>query len=500
MRRRNPSMYRLVDVTKAHRRTHYPFASMFAAAIEIQRVFRGYKSRQMQQAVEYTARFAKELEQESREKSIMEKYQTVRKSFLSTEEPTTFIEDNLTMIQSKLVASVAHLKNRKYLRFNSYKIYEAACIAIQRQYRVHKNILRRTVGVKCFIKDGRLRFYNVYDDLAGRIQQCWKNYLNREIFKFYNELIKFREKAPPREILRSINPTEAKYLDSASGVHIRFRLGGSKFPPTVFYKIFIHSPLIDINAFAPRDYTKHKQKSAVHTNSKGHDKPLDKSNWYVREDRNGWRPVTEKAFNEIEDVGVFSRSAAIKARMKDRPKEEEIKPLYHYSKLKRQQDIQKKREKRKLEWMKKTYNAGKIQEMKQRNGDFDSGENEEEFNELMNWSENLDFDKYVSDWCGLATTLGSDYTRPEYKQKRQDMYGEVMRRLDDDEASYENDYNNDMPQMHDTPTPEMLDPNYRFGVPNPEFDLPEKKVYSAYTHAVDRILLEGKTQEEYELG
>jgi hypothetical protein len=50
----------------------------------------------------------------------------------------------------------------------------------------------------------------------------------------------------------------------------RFRLGGSKFPPTVFYKIFIHAPVIDINAFAPRDYTKHKKQHAAQVHTKGY--------------------------------------------------------------------------------------------------------------------------------------------------------------------------------------------------------------------------------------
>jgi hypothetical protein len=37
-------------------------------------------------------------------------------------------------------------------------------------------------------------------------------------------------------------------------VHVRFRLGGSIFPPKVYFKIFTHRPLCDVNAFAPRDY------------------------------------------------------------------------------------------------------------------------------------------------------------------------------------------------------------------------------------------------------
>jgi len=46
---------------------------------------------------------------------------------------------------------------------------------------------------------------------------------------------------------------------------VRFRLGGSKFPPTIYYKIFIHNPVQDINSYAPRDYSYEK---AVKTHMK----------------------------------------------------------------------------------------------------------------------------------------------------------------------------------------------------------------------------------------
>ena len=64
------------------------------------------------------------------------------------------------------------------------------------------------------------------------------------------------EKQPPRELLKSINPQEATLFDGATGLHIRFRLGGQSFPPMLFYKIFTHRPISDICAYCPRDYVK----------------------------------------------------------------------------------------------------------------------------------------------------------------------------------------------------------------------------------------------------
>ena len=38
-------------------------------------------------------------------------------------------------------------------------------------------------------------------------------------------------------------------------MHVRFRLGGMVFPPTVYYKIYAHGAVTDVGAYAPRDYT-----------------------------------------------------------------------------------------------------------------------------------------------------------------------------------------------------------------------------------------------------
>ena len=50
-------------------------------------------------------------------------------------------------------------------------------------------------------------------------------------------------------------PQEAELAgDAALGSHVRLRLGGYTFPPTIYYKIYTHRSVADIGAFAPRDY------------------------------------------------------------------------------------------------------------------------------------------------------------------------------------------------------------------------------------------------------
>ena len=72
-----------------------------------------------------------------------------------------------------------------------------------------------------------------------KIQKAWRTFTNVKIFKYYKELINFKEKydlnfyfniviyrGDPMQFLKSVNPGEAGILDAASKCHIRFRLGG----------------------------------------------------------------------------------------------------------------------------------------------------------------------------------------------------------------------------------------------------------------------------------
>ena len=78
-----------------------------------------------------------------------------------------------------------------------------------------------------------------------------------------------RQASDPKELLKCINPREATLIDPAAGIHIRFRLGGATFPPTVLYKIFTHAPVADVCSLCPRDYVKVKP-----------DRPLQTCYWF----------------------------------------------------------------------------------------------------------------------------------------------------------------------------------------------------------------------------
>jgi len=47
-----------------------------------------------------------------------------------------------------------------------------------------------------------------------------------QVYSYYRDLINFKHRGDPAMMLRCINPNEAKYLDAAAGIHIKFRLAG----------------------------------------------------------------------------------------------------------------------------------------------------------------------------------------------------------------------------------------------------------------------------------
>ncbi|XP_013968922.1 protein MFI isoform X5 [Canis lupus familiaris] len=178
------------------------------------------------------------------------------------------------------------------------------------------------------------------DKAARVIQNAWKCFLNVAVFQHYKRLIGIRRQGEPRQIVKYIDPKEAELLDAAAGIRVRFRLGGVKFPPDIYYKIFTHRHIEDLCANSPRDYTKLTAKYTSHIKSDDLQEE-DHSGWYHRVENNGWRPVSDTFWMSTENVELEDK------------KETE----FHFSKLKRRQDMEKKRKIRKIEWMRKMYIA-----------------------------------------------------------------------------------------------------------------------------------------------
>jgi len=197
-------------------------------------------------------------------------------------------------------------------------------------------------------------------------------------------------------------------VDAAAGLHVRFRLGGQQFPPLIYYKIFAHHAVVDINSFAPRDYTKHKAVTAKQANIKGHEVNREHTGWYERVENNGWRPVADRVLQTVDPTTQETSCRIIP---------------FHHKPAQRRENKKRWMKLRKREWMMKMYksnqdgagaegsssgspggaDADNGEEGEEANGDWD-----EEAAMLIDWSDALDFDSYVNDWSKIATSERSE--------------------------------------------------------------------------------------------
>ncbi|XP_058231785.1 protein MFI [Hemibagrus wyckioides] len=246
----------------------------------------------------------------------------------------------------------------------------------------------------------------VQDTLSDRaakvIQRAWRKHANIVVFKYFKNLVNFRNQGDPRLLLKYINPREADILDAAAGVYLRFRLGGTSFPPNIYYKIFTHRPIVDLCANSPKDYTHPGQKRAV-AQQVHNGVPLvqdDRSGWYRRVENNGWRLLSGKICLHGDPI---TQDTSCK------------RTEFHHCKLVRRQDAERKRKIRKIEWMKKMYDEGAV------HAHTDHGDTgmllveqlepgtvvDREVDELFEWTQALNFDEYINEWKLVGTSKSS---------------------------------------------------------------------------------------------
>lgn len=263
-----------------------------------------------------------------------------------------------------------------------------------------------------------------YEQACIAIQRAWRRHIDIQVYKYYRDLINFKQKGDPALMLRCINPNEAKLLDAATGVHIKFRLAGDKFPPNIYYKIFTHRPVQDLCANSPKDYTKadSKRPEAKQIHNKGLPLPSrDKCGWYERIENNGWRLVSDRLLHHMTPDQITKTTAQKKVS-------------FHHNKLQRKQDLEKKKKEKKLDWLKKMYREGMVRAVAsdpetvalvegaaagllatvQAQG-VDTVQ-DWEVDELLDWTTALNFDDYLTDWRSVGTTNFSDKAKGDRLQ------------------------------------------------------------------------------------
>ncbi|KND00875.1 uncharacterized protein SPPG_03977 [Spizellomyces punctatus DAOM BR117] len=77
---------------------------------------------------------------------------------------------------------------------------------------------------------------------ANVIQRAWKRFHMKATFRWLKENLIRAERSMTMEILRRLSPREAELIkDPVVQGKVRFRFGGSSFPPTIMYKIYTKS-------------------------------------------------------------------------------------------------------------------------------------------------------------------------------------------------------------------------------------------------------------------
>ena len=166
------------------------------------------------------------------------------------------------------------------------------------------------------------------------------------MYHFFRDLVRSRERTEPQLLLRALEAREGALTDPSSGLYVRLRLGGSAFPPLILYKVFTSQRVLDVGAFAPRQYAE---------DSRRDDGCTDVSGWYRREERNGWRVVG-------------SSSLLMQEEEEERQREQRRQAVsyHHPNRQVRLVERERRRKQRRVDWLKRMYRSGQQQETQRR--------------------------------------------------------------------------------------------------------------------------------------
>lgn len=379
---------------------------MHLAAQVIQAAVRGLLvRRRLERALKRPALVARALEEEGeieRQEKLVRRQYNFQSKYLRRTGATSLA--GLRVYAVTLIQAVARGRGpRRRFQMVMWDMYHIAAAEIQ----LHWRRMRRRRQFSGYKPKPQA------SSAAVIIQRAWRSHNNRRIFAYYRGLVAFKDKGDAALMLKAVNPREAALLDLALGAHVRFRLGGPMFPPTVYYKIFTHRALVDVCAFAPRDYVaaqaaKPRADAARHLKevpSQGQ-RPLNTDTWYRRVENNDWRPVQIGALRTATQAAIPSRRTEGY--------------IFHPSKLVRREDAERLKRSRRLQWLKDMYRTGLMAQAKasasspiadyqaQYGADFEVEEIDQEARDLLTWTDNLDFDAYVEEWGSIGTTARVD--------------------------------------------------------------------------------------------
>lgn len=355
-----------------------PMITFNYSAILIQAVYRGYRCRNKPPP----PKLIKTKSKKTKPTTLLSRYLQLIQSYRTRpEQKPHWIDGGFSEYCAAKIQSLFRMWYTLYrLKRQRSVISQVAAIIIQMKVR---SILRLK-HQRSQIEDSSSAYsFKTPDMCILQIQNAWRNYCSRKIFRFYKQLVTEKLSGAPYDLLRNIIPREVNLLDKAAGIHIRFRLGGRTFPPKVYFKIFTHRPLCDVGAFAPRDYKSevlHKKDLFLHNKREFYPPSMAMKTqirvgakyfstvmsgdsrfeeWYAREDGNNWRPIATETIEDNFDGGSSRLSKSRRAP-------------FHYSHLRRKQDLVAFKKRKQREWMLKAYQIAQGLQEKSFTGRYDS--------------------------------------------------------------------------------------------------------------------------------
>ena len=272
----------------------------------------------LHRVIEFNPRFDEPLPNHNLEKKKKEKHPVIKSPVYQPPPEPKLHNSKYRMLDYenyaaiKIQSWIRKLQCMKRYKFKRHFTYHIAAYVIQQCFKNYKKRISQTDYVDPIAK------------YAIRIQRAWRCYMNKKIYQYYKNLIRLREQGDPSLLLKVLHPSESFLADPAAKLYVRLRLGGTSFPPLVYYKVFTKMNITDIGSFAPRDYVTKKPEKG-----------------YMRWENNGWRPMS---FIEP------------KNREADAPKE------WHADKIVRKQINDKKKKEAKRKWMQHLYSMGAAKE------------------------------------------------------------------------------------------------------------------------------------------
>lgn len=244
---------------------------------------------------------------------------------------TRFEDFAAAMIQGRWRCRKQLRDFRKIKFYRSMKIYQVAAFDIQRSWKRYLKWLAAEDQMFQSQRNELLRS-NLIVRVSVTIQRAWRSFTNRMHYKALKDmLVALNRTGDPCLLLKTLQAREALIMDAAIQVHLRYRLGGDKFPPSIYYKVYTHSPICDVGAFAPRDYAAERNGAA--------------GRFYERTENNGWRLLASKLYPSGMKIPDEIEKDSARKRIQG----------FHYSRVKRRQDVEVARKRKARDWMRKLY-------------------------------------------------------------------------------------------------------------------------------------------------